>query len=112
MRSFLPTAWEDRLAPVSGTARLAGWARAEEREIRITSRTRTVAPLLLRLGNIDFDAGHRQRVEQTGQGDFEGGKTPVECGQFAVVIVGVAVGRAQHDLAGEGGEAAAGSSTA
>src|ERR1035438_3663075 len=106
MRSFLPTAWEGRLAPVSGTARMADCARAEETEISTTSRTRTVAPLLLLLENVDFDAGNGQRVEQTRQGDFEGGQTPVECGQFAVVIAGAAVGGAQHDLAGEGGEAA------
>src|ERR1035437_9072473 len=106
MRSFLPMGWEGRLAPASGMARRAGCASAEERKIRMTNRRRTAIPLFLLLESVDFEAGQSQRIEESRQGDFEVGKTALQEGKVATKIVATAVRSAQHDLAGEGGQAA------
>src|ERR1035438_4449050 len=106
MRSFLPTGWEGRLAPASGTTRLAGWARAEEMASRARNRTRTVAPLVLLWGSSGGEAGNGERVEEARQGDFESGETAIELGQLAGDLLGIGFRNAEHDFAGEGGEAA------
>src|ERR1017187_3232657 len=105
MRSFLPTGWEGRLAPASGTAGLAVWARAEEIASRARNRTRTVAPLILLLGSSGGEAGNGQRVEQARQGDFESGETAIKLGQLAGELLGIGFRSAEHDFASEGGEA-------